>query len=211
MQGSSVACELVLIRGVLETARREWGRLRENPAKDVRKPASPPSRKRRITQPEIDAIVSALGYDGGVPANAAQRIALSFLFAIETAMRSGEICGLTWADVGTKSVRLPKTKNGDARSVLLSTSARSILALLPRDGDQVFALGDATRDVLFRRARDQTEIVDMHFHDTRAEAIWRLSKRLDVMELAKMIGHRDLRSLMIYYATSADDLADLLG
>lgn len=46
--------------------------------------------------------------------------------------------------------------------------------------------------------------------DVRAEAIWRLSKKLDVLELARVIGHRDPRSLLLYYSTSADDLADRL-
>lgn len=45
----------------------------------------------------------------------------------------------------------------------------------------------------------------------RAEAIWRMSKKLDVMELTRVIGHRDLKSLLIYYQTSADELADRLG
>lgn len=48
------------------------------------------------------------------------------------------------------------------------------------------------------------------FHDSRAEAIWRLSKKLDVMELARMIGHRDIRSLMFYYNADPGELADRL-
>ena len=86
-----------------------------------------------------------------------------------------------------------------------------ILSVLPRDTDTVFQLEPGTRDALFRRARDAAGVKNLHFHDSRAEAIWRLSKRLDVMELARMIGHRDLKSLMWYYQTSADELADKLG
>ena len=74
----------------------------------------------------------------------------------------------------------------------------------------MFDLEPGTRDVMFRRMRDTAKIPDLHFHDSRAEAIWRLSKKLDVMELARVIGHRDLKSLLIYYQTSADDLADRL-
>ena len=54
-----------------------------------------------------------------------------------------------------------------------------------------------------------TQIPDLHFHDSRAE-VWRLSGKLDVMELTRVIGHRDLKSLLIYYNPSADDLADRL-
>lgn len=207
----TVRREMTLLRSVFDVALREWGWLRSNPMDGVRKPSPPASRKRRISQDEIDRIVLALGYDGGVPENQSQRVALAFLFALETAMRSGEILGLTWDRVSPKSVALPLTKNGDAREVPLSTRARDILALLPREADSPFNLQPSLRDALFRKARGRAEIVDLTFHDSRAEAIWRLSKKLDVMDLARVIGHRDLRSLMIYYNITADALADRLG
>ena len=47
-------------------------------------------------------------------------------------------------------------------------------------------------------------------HDARSEAITRLSKKLDVLALARIIGHRDIKSLMFYYAESADAMADRL-
>src|SRR3546814_7838781 len=74
-----------------------------------------------------------------------------------------------------------------------------------------FALDDGVRDTLWRRVRDSTPHRDVHFHDTRAEAIWRLSKKLDVLQLARAIGHRDLASLMIYYNEPASELAKRLG
>ena len=109
-----------------------------------------------------------------------------------------------------KSVILPKTKNGDQREVPLSARAREIMAALPRDRPTCFDLNAKSRDTLWRKARDAAELGDLHFHDSRAEAIWRLSKKLDVLELARVIGHRDIKSLMIYYETSADELADRL-
>lgn len=211
VSAATVRREIAFLRSVFDVARREWRWMRINPLDDVRRPAPPPSRRRRVSADEIDRVTMALGYDGGVPETTSQRVALCFLFALETAMRSGEIVGMTWRDVSAKSVRLPKTKNGDERHVPLSLRAREILGLLPRDGDSVFGLNDAIRDALFRKARDRAGVVDLHFHDSRAEAVWRLSKKLDVMELARMIGHRDLRSLMIYFATTADELADQLG
>lgn len=208
---ASVRREMNLLQGVFKMCRTEWGWLTADPLADVKRPPAPPSRKRRITADEIDRITFALGYNGGAPETMSQRVALAFLFALETAMRSGEILGLQWADVGALSVRLPKTKNGDERHVPLSTRAREILSLLPKNEGPVFGLESALRDALFRKARDRAEIPNLHFHDSRAEAIWRLSKKLDVMELARVIGHRDLRSLLIYYQTSADDLAAKLG
>jgi integrase len=211
VSGASVAREMTLLRSVFEEARREWGWLHTNPARDVKKPASPASRKRRITPAEVERLTLACGLDELKADTAMNRTGLAFLFALETAMRAGEILGLRWPDVAEKSVTLPRTKNGDVRQVPLSLRAREIIAVLPKGDGPVFGLDAGTRDTLWRRARDAAEVGDLHFHDSRAEAIWRLSKKFDVMELARVIGHRDLRSLMIYYQVSADDLADRLG
>jgi len=212
VSGASVAREMNLLKSLFEVARKEWGWLRTNPLVDVKRPASPPSRKRRITEDEIRRLTAGFGLSEGDAADTAtQRTGLAFLFALETAMRAGEILGLQWRDVRPKFVILPKTKNGDSREVPLSKRARAILDALPGDIGPVFNVESQVRDALFRKVRDRCQIADLHFHDSRAEAIWRLSKKLDVMELARMIGHRDLRSLMIYYATSADELADQLG
>jgi integrase len=188
VSGASVAREMNLLKSVLEVARKEWGWLRVNPMIDVKRPRSPPSRKRRITKDEIDRLTLGFGLGlGDVADTATQRTGLAFLFALETAMRSGEILGLHWRDIGKQSARLPHTKNGDAREVPLSRRARAILAALPKGDGPIFGLADNIRDTLFRRVRDACEIRNLHFHDARAEAIWRLSKKLDVMELARAL------------------------
>lgn len=210
VSGASVRREMNLLQSVFKVCRKDWGWLNSDPLADVDRPPNPPSRRRRISQDEIDRITLALGYDGGAPVTVSDRIALAFLFALETAMRSGEILGLTWVDIGPKSVQLPRTKNGDMRRVPLSARAREIINLLPSDAMTVFNVAGATKDVLFRRARDAAKVSNLHFHDSRAEAIWRLSKKLDVMELARMIGHRDLKSLLFYYNADPDELADRL-
>jgi integrase len=204
---ASVRREMNLIGSVLEIARKEWGWLRVNPMKDVKRPRSPPSRRRRISPDEIQALTDAFGLSDGLHTQTAMhRTGLAFLFALETAMRAGEILALTTDAVHLpeRYVSLPKTKNGDARDVPLSSRAVEILQALP---GHTFNLLDAVRDVKFREARDAAKIKNLHFHDTRAEAIWRLSKKFNVLELARIIGHRDLKSLLIYYETSAMELA----
>lgn len=42
---ASVRREMVLLRSVLETARKEWGWINENPIQDVKKPSPPPHRE----------------------------------------------------------------------------------------------------------------------------------------------------------------------
>ena len=205
---ATVLREMNLLRSVFEACRKEWRWIRENPMKDVTRPRQPPSRKRRVSQDEIDALVSLSGLKD-VPQTQTQMAVMAFLFAIETAMRSGEILGLTWADVHPRHVVLPKTKNGDSREVPLSPKARMLLAAL-RGFEKPFDIANGTRDALFRKLVKQAGIPNLVFHDSRAQAIYQLSKKLGIMDLARVIGHRDLKSLMIYYNESADALADRL-
>lgn len=204
----TVAREMNLMRSVLEVARRDWRWIRINPMADVRWPQQPKGRARRVPATEVDAITAAFNVEPICPNTATQRVGLAFLFALETAMRSGEIVAMQWPNVHLRQryVHLPKTKNGDARDVPLSTRAGEILKVLPKGGGPVFGLDDASRDALWRKNRPAA-LKSLHFHDTRAEAIWRLSKKLDVLQLARVIGHRDLKSLMHYYDESASVMA----
>jgi integrase len=206
---ASVRREWTLMSHACTVAIREWHWLRENPFTGVKRPANPPPRDRRITQDEIDRILLACGYDEP-PTTAQARVGAAFLFALETAMRAGEIAALTWANVHERHVHLPRTKNGNKRDVPLSVEARRIIDLMG-DSDPVFGLTADQISGLFRKARDRAMIEDLHFHDSRREALTRLSKRLDVMQLAKVSGHRDLRILQaVYYAPTVDDLVDQL-
>jgi integrase len=215
--------ELNLLSAVFEECRREWKWCSNNPVHGVRRPQEPPPREQRITDEMADAMVTTLGYERWKkPENKVQRVALAFLFAIETGMRAGEIMDLEPGRVflNKRYVRLLETKNGDARNVPLSTVAATILELLmPEEGKKaegpVFGLTSASLDALFRKYRDKAkeacpDLEDVRFHDTRHEAVSRLARKLDVLDLARMIGHRDIRSLMIYYNEHASDIATRL-
>jgi len=213
VSGSTVAREMTILKHACSVARREWGWLRTNPASDVRRPATAAARTRRPTDEEIEKLLDTLGYSLEIPPRTTSaRIGAAFLFAIETAMRAGEICSLEWQHVNEWHVHLPLTKNGYARDVPLSAEARRIIEQLRSlNGDEegtVFDVSVASLDALFRKARARANIEDLHFHDTRREALTRLSKIFDVMELARISGHRDLRVLQnVYYAPSVSDLA----
>lgn len=199
---SSIRVEMALLSTILRLCRDEWGWMHHDPVKTVRKPSMAPARRRGITQTEIDAILENLA-----SMRRGKMVSQMFLLSIETGMRLGELVNLKWSGVREKAVTLRGTKNGDNRDVPLSTTARTILA--DRNGlddTHVFPTSSHVASKTFQRA----SVSGVHFHDARSEAITRLSKKLDVMALAKMIGHRDLRSLMIYYAEKAEDMADRL-
>ena len=81
--------------------------------------------------------------------------------------------------------------------------------------ERVFDITGAVLDTLFRRARDRAavdcpSVITCRFHDARGEAITRLSRKLDVLELARVVGHRNLSSLLHYYKASAAEIAKKL-
>ena len=218
VQPSSVNRELNLLSALFAHA-VEIRACTVNPVRGLRRPRNPPARDRDINHAEIDAMLAALDYQpGATPTKKIHYIAMALLFALETGMRAGEITALTWDRVllEQRYLTLLDTKNGDSRQVPLSTAAITILNLLPRAQGPCFAITAASLDTLWRRARRRAaerlpSVVDLHFHDSRHAAVTRLARLLSPLDLARMIGHRDLNSLMIYYNASATDIAGRLG
>jgi integrase len=204
----SVLREMQLLSAVLNVAVDEWGVLPANPLRAVKRPAKPQPRDRLPTDAEIEAMRISAGAD---LSHATARAFHAFLFALETAMRAGEICGLRAADVDVarRVAHLRRTKNGRPRDVPLSSEAVRLLSVLP-PADPVFGLAPRQLDALFRKLRDRAGVDGLTFHDSRHGAISRLSKRLDVLALARMVGHADIRMLQVYYNETAEDLAKRL-
>jgi integrase len=215
MSGSTVNRELNLLSNVFAIAAKEWKWIAASPTTDVRRPKESEPRDRLYTDDEIERICFALGFDldGEEQVETiSQRIAVAFLFAIETAMRAGEICGLVPRDVSGRVATLTETKNGTKRKVPLSKRAVELLELLPLPGGDgtLFGVTAKSLDALFRKARIRAGVDDATFHDTRHLAITRLAKKLNVLDLARMVGHRDLKQLQVYYNETAEAMASRL-
>jgi integrase len=209
VQSSTVNRELNLMSALFEQCRREWQWIKVNPVHDVKRPANPQHRERIFTNAERDALCVELGLiEPYLVETKQQIIAAAFLFALETAMRREEITGLEWSriDLQRRFLSLPLTKNGDARQVPLSKRAIELLELL-KAYDKPFPVDKDVLSTLFRRACLNAKVENAHFHDARATALTRLSKKLNVLELARMVGHRDIRSLQVYYRETAQELA----
>jgi integrase len=214
LKASSVNRELNLISHALTQARR-WRLMFDNPLKDLRRPKDPPHRDRRINTGEIAAILLSLNYtEESTVHQQQQRVAVAFLFAIETAMRAGEICSLKpeQINLAERTAYLPETKNGFPRTVPLSAEAvRLIERLMPCEaGKTIFKVSSGTLSTIFKRGVDRTGIEDLTFHDARHEATTRLAKRLHILALARATGHKDIKQLQIYYNETAAELAKLL-
>jgi integrase len=214
---ASVAREQQLVRAALATAFREWGWLSAEKLAELKAAKKPPAtapRRRRISDEEIRRLLLALGHvEGSRPESVRQRVAVAFLLAIATAMRCGEICGLSWPEIQLERrfLTLPRTKNGEARDVPLTEEAIDLLRTLDVGNEPALGITPAQVDVIFRQARNRAGLVDLHFHDSRAEALTRLARRVDVLTLSRIAGHRDLRSLSVYYRETAEEIAARLA
>lgn len=224
--GSTVNRELNLLSAVINWARKELMMPIDNPVSAIRRPPQGQARERRLQDGEEARLMRALG-DHAAPVKGQKRagnyrigarnfwIKPMVQFALETAMRRGELLSLQWADVDLKdqTAFLQQTKNGESRTVPLSSRAVAILRALPRslDGRVFPTTADALKKV-WQRACTQADLEDLRFHDLRHEATSRLAEKLpNVIELAAVTGHRDLRMLKRYYHPRATDLAKKLG
>lgn len=188
----------------------------ESPWTFVRVPSDSPPRDRRVHWKEIRQVCRALGYvSGAKPQTLSQEVAYAWLIALRTAMRAGEVLGLTAeaVDLQTRVVTLSKHKTlrytGRPRHVPITRQARRLLAVLAQgQAGPLFNVNDDSRDALFRKAMGRCKIQGMRFHDSRAEALTLLSRKVDVQTLQKISGHVDINILIsTYYRETAAQVA----
>jgi len=221
---NTVRLDLALISHLYTIAVKEWGMAGlVNPVMQIRKPKIPRGRDRRLLSGELERIIES---------SESPLLGELVRFALETAMRRSELAGMTWDNVNLKkrTAILEDTKNGEKRTVPLSTEACRILSDLPRRFDgMIWGMEpDSITQAFLRavaRARatyekeckekgskpDHAFLVDLTFHDLRHEATSRLfEKGLNPMQVAAITGHKTLQMLKRYTHLKAEDLAELL-
>jgi len=120
-----------LISHCYNIAIKRWRLNVVNPVSSIELPSNGRPRKRRYEEGEEDRFYQEL-------TKARNPYILPIVkFAVETAMRRGEILGLHWKDItyyedGTGTAVLHDTKNGEQRIVPLSPQAVAILKALPQ-------------------------------------------------------------------------------
>lgn len=224
---SSIIREFTVMRNVLKKCQKWYGL--ENPWVGLELPSAAAPRSRLISDEEEAAMAMAVSIDLDDPdtdlASANERAVAGFLFACTTALRLGEICGLTFEMVNLNDnvLHLPDglckkgkgASKGKGRDAVITAQARKILAKLAyRSGDPsalVFGLDSGTMGTLFRRVRNRAFEDDgdlFTFHDSRHLGITRLARTgIPVVALARIVGHRDLNMLMVYYEEPSANIA----
>jgi integrase len=215
VSGDSVIREWTSLSAAFTKAIKEWRWLSEHPMRGVERPDESDSRTRVMTDDEITRLIFACGYDYDIkPESDLAMIGAALLFALETAIRQGEIVQLEWQHLhlGRRVMHLPGkiTKNRHPRDVPLSTEAmRLIEQMRGLDDRLIFPIPRNSFSTRFSRVVKRCLIEDLHFHDSRRTALTRMvAKGINVMDLAKISGHRDLRILQnTYYTPEMGDLA----
>ena len=188
--GSTLNRELNVLSHVFTVTAQEWhihlpwG----NPVRLLSRPRVNDKRDRRLVGDELPRLLAAAQTYGGSAPQTAGHIGPIIIWAIETAMRRGEIAAMRWEHLDRKArvLLIPETKNETPRRVPLSTAALGVLDGLPRciDG-RVFAMHTGSISRAFAEACKAAGIEGLTFHDLRHEATSRLfEKGLNPMQVA---------------------------
>lgn len=214
VSAGTVRREIAYLSAVMSYAVKELFIIKENPFTNLAKPPMPKARNRRISDDDIAIILDSATYiQGEKPTQTQHYVAWAFLFAIHTAMRRGEILGITKNDIKDGYIHLPKTKNGEARNVPLTPKAREMLTWLDIDG-KLIPFNENAFKKSWQRVQAKANLDDLNFHDTRHEAISRFVKDygLPVEKLAKITGHKDIKTLInTYYNPDIQELVDIFS
>lgn len=209
---------------------RKW--IQANPCHGCQRPEKGRARKRPTLQvDELRAIAIATGMDRDPTLlTLTARTGAAFFLALETGMRSGELLrvkpehytpALRKVHVaatekgGRKGARSGRASVDPSRDVPLTERAIELwdvlLATMPAGQPYIIGLTDSQRDALWRKARDQSGVEELTFHDTKHEAATRLARFIDVLALSHAIGTKDVRLLRdTYYNNDAERAAALL-
>jgi integrase len=204
---NTIRLELAVISNLFNVAKSEWGfESLNNPTEHMRAPKLPAGRVRRVSDQEIELLIKN---------TESHELPYIIKIALESAMRRSEIASLEWKNINLdkRIALLPDTKNGEARTIPLTTTCVSIFKSIPRNiNGKVFNISAHAISYAFIRACRRCGLTDLHFHDLRHEAVTRFFEMgLNMMEVSTISGHKTLQMLKRYTHLKAEDLVKKLG
>ena len=210
VSGGTTLKDLSLLSHAITIAMKEWGfTLAANPVKQITKPKQNPPRDRRLELGEEELLLQ------GCSAALNPYFKALVIVAIETAMRRGELLSLErrHLNLNNRTAYLPITKNGDSRTIPLSSRAIEEIRNIPTHiSGKVFPISETALRGQWRRTMKRTGIKNLRLHDLRHEATTRFFELgLNIMEVSTITGHKDLKMLKRYTHLKAEDLALKLG
>lgn len=209
---STVRHELIAVSNVLEHARREWSLPIVNHIRTIKMPPAAKGREMTLTHAQYLALVDGMRRVKG-PSYAA-----AIELARETGLRRGELLRLRWSNIklkpeGKEILIVSESKNGSGREVPLTLRALAILKdelHRPEVGDCLVFEGvsedQLTRTTSSVASSEEVNADGFCFHDLRHLACGHLAGKLQLHELAKVLGHKTLLMVMRYYQPRASDM-----
>ena len=209
----TVKRDLSVLSSAINTAVIEWSvPLDLNPVSRIRFKNADVPRDRRLQHGEEELLLS----------EAYPCLKRQIIVAIETAMRQGEIYNIRKNDINVQhqTLRIPETKTDKPRIIPLSKRALKALTEQMRASGNVVHMTDKpifdvnrwTEWDRFTRLKEECGIEDLRFHDLRHEATSRLFERgFNVMEVASITGHENLKHLKRYTHIKPESLVARLG
>ena len=134
----------------------------------------------------------------------------------------GEIYSIRKSDINAQNqtLQIPETKTDRPRTIPLSKRALKALTdqigasgnVIQLSDRPIFDVNRWTEWNRFTRLKEQCGIEDLRFHDLRHEATSRLFERgFNVMEVASITGHENLKHLKRYTHIKPESLVARLG
>ncbi len=216
LKSASVLRDVSWLKAAIFKARGEMGLMSKtvNPLEDFEPPANSPLRDRVWSWREIRLFVRNTGYrPGTAPRNKTEELGLALMIACRTGMRSGEILRigksafLAGGTVLRVNHKMGYKDGGKPRDIPLFPSARRLFRPF-LSVEKLFTVDAATRDTKTREVIQRLMLPNLRFHDARATALTHMSRRVDVFTLARISGHKSIKTLYErYYRERPEDIA----
>lgn len=199
VKAATVMREANLLKHLLHTAQNEWRWIEHDPFRGVKLPGEGDPRHQRWRWQEIRRVLRA-GQQAGAKT---REVTEAFHIALRTGMRLQEaLAAPAGFDPRRRVVVLGSTKTSGRVEIPVGRIAAKLLDRPP------FVVKANEASTLFKKFTRQQLIEGLTFHDSRATALTLLSKKVDVMTLAKISRHKNLSLLMnTYYRETPEEIA----
>lgn len=182
----------------------EWGYVKNNPVRGVKKLKEPPGRIRYLEGKEIGALLDAMDK---LTRGSGSYLKPIVVMALHTGMRKEKILGLKWKDVALehRKITIHRSKNNEPQIIPINNTLYEALEKLPKrpDSDYVFSNGNGKPFGNVRRSFDgaleKAGITDFVFHDLRHTfASHLVMSGCNLRTVQQLMGHKDITMTMRY-------------
>ena len=193
---STVVREVNLLRNLFNIARLEWKWMDNKPFEGVKIPKENPPRTEIWTWQLIKRILRANR------SGKTQEMQIAFHIALRTGMRLAEVLKAPTNFDSKAQVVSIKTKTEANAKIPIGRIATRLIQ------QASFTVSANEGSTLFSKLCRELLITGLTFHDSRGTALTHLSRKVDVLTLAKISRHKDLSLLSnVYYRETANSIA----